>query len=52
LKTEAEAICGGAPAPAPVGEEVVGVVTWVDGTLLDSVRRVTSRVPGAGELSE
>lgn len=52
LKAEAEAICGGAPAPASVDEEVIGVVTWVDGTLLDSVRRVTSRAPGAGEMSE
>jgi len=40
IKAEAEAICGGAPAPLQTGEEIIGVVTWVDGTILDSVRQV------------
>lgn len=40
LRAEAEAICGGAPATPRLGDELVGVVTWVDGTILDSVRRV------------
>jgi len=37
LKAEAESICGGAPAPAPVTERPIGVVTWVDGTVLDTI---------------
>ena len=40
LRAEAEAICGGAPARPPLGDCIVGVVSWVDGTLLDSVRQV------------
>jgi len=39
LKAELDAICG-IPARPKLGEEVVSVVKWVDGTLLDSVRRV------------
>lgn len=38
LKAELDAICG-IPARPKLGEEVVSVVKWVDGTLLDSVRR-------------
>jgi citrate lyase subunit alpha/citrate CoA-transferase len=40
LKAEAEAICGGAPQPARTGDQTIGVVTWVDGTLIDRVQRV------------
>jgi citrate lyase subunit alpha / citrate CoA-transferase len=39
LQTVAEKICG-RPAPLPQSQEVVAVVKWVDGTLLDTVRRV------------
>ena len=39
LKDEAEKICGVAQKPK-LGEEVVSVIKWVDGTLIDSVRRV------------
>lgn len=39
LKAEAERICG-KPAWPNLGEEIVAVVKWVDGTVLDSVRRV------------
>ncbi len=39
LKREAEAICG-VPAPPPLTAEPIGVVEWVDGTLLDSIYRV------------
>lgn len=39
LKTEAERICG-KPALPDFGEEVVAAVKWVDGTVIDSVRRV------------
>ena len=40
LKAEAEAICGGPPQPLEVASETIGVVTWVDGTVLDRVPRV------------
>lgn len=40
LKAEAESICGGAPQPARTSEQIIGVVTWVDGTVLDSIKRV------------
>jgi len=40
LRAQAEAICGGAPARPTLGERAIGVVSWVDGTLLDSVRQV------------
>jgi citrate lyase subunit alpha/citrate CoA-transferase len=40
LKAEAEAICGGAPQPARVGEQTIAVISWVDGTIIDSVKRV------------
>jgi len=43
LRAEAEAICGGAPAAPPLDEQLIGVVSWVDGTILDSVRRVDLR---------
>ncbi len=40
LKAEVERICGGAPQTPALGEKVVAVVKWVDGTVLDSVRQV------------
>lgn len=40
LKQEAEEICGGPPQAAPVSDDVIGVVEWVDGTVLDSVYAV------------
>jgi citrate lyase subunit alpha/citrate CoA-transferase len=39
LKDEAEAICG-KPAKPKFSDEVVAVIKWVDGTVIDSVRRV------------
>jgi citrate lyase subunit alpha/citrate CoA-transferase len=39
LKVEAERICG-VPAKPQFGAEVVAAVKWVDGTLIDAVRRV------------
>jgi citrate lyase subunit alpha/citrate CoA-transferase len=39
LKAEAERICG-KPATPQLGEEIVAAVKWVDGTVIDSVRRV------------
>lgn len=39
LKNEAEKICG-IPATIEHGSEIVAVIKWVDGTLIDSVRKV------------
>ena len=39
LKMEAEKICG-KPDKPKLGDEIVAVVKWVDGTIIDSVRRV------------
>ena len=39
LKEEAEQICG-KPEEAELGDEVVAVIKWVDGTVIDVVRRV------------
>lgn len=39
LKEEAEKICG-KPAKAVLSDEIVAVIKWVDGTIIDSVRRV------------
>ena len=39
LKEEAEAICG-KPERASTSDEVVAVIKWVDGTILDVVRKV------------
>ncbi|MBN1482290.1 citrate lyase subunit alpha [candidate division KSB1 bacterium] len=40
LQHTVQDICGGAPEPPHVGEQVVAVVKWVDGTVLDSIYRV------------
>ncbi len=39
LKKEAEKICG-RPQKAELDKEIIAVIKWVDGTLLDSVRKV------------
>ncbi|HOW26485.1 MAG TPA: citrate lyase subunit alpha [Bacteroidales bacterium] len=39
LKDEAEKICG-VPARPDLDDEIVAVVKWVDGTVIDSVRKV------------
>jgi len=39
LKAEADRICG-TPDPLNLGDEVVAAVKWVDGTVIDAVRRV------------
>ena len=40
LKEEAEEICGGVPESAELSDEIVAVIKWVDGTIIDSVRKV------------
>ncbi|HOV11289.1 MAG TPA: citrate lyase subunit alpha, partial [Bacteroidales bacterium] len=39
LKAEADAICG-VPEKVEYEDEIVAVIKWVDGTVIDSVRRV------------
>jgi citrate lyase subunit alpha/citrate CoA-transferase len=39
LKEEAEKICG-KPAKPELDDEIVAVVKWVDGTVMDAVRKV------------
>ncbi len=41
LKDEAEKICG-VPAKPDLDDEIVAVIKWVDGTIIDSVRKVRS----------
>lgn len=40
LKDEAEKICG-VPAAAKFDDEIIAVIKWVDGTVIDSVRRLS-----------
>jgi len=40
IKKEVEDLCGGTPAAPKLGEEIVAAINWVDGTVIDSVRRV------------
>ncbi len=42
LKDEAEAICGGPPALPRLDSRTIGVVSWVDGTILDRIQQVES----------
>jgi len=42
LKEEAEQICG-VPEAAAFDQEVVALIKWVDGTVIDTVRKVSSR---------
>ena len=39
LKAEAEQICG-IPEKPKLSEEIVAVIKWVDGTIIDAVRKV------------
>ncbi|NOR88342.1 MAG: hypothetical protein GQ527_12105, partial [Bacteroidales bacterium] len=39
LKAEAEAICGKADKPV-FTDEIVAAIKWVDGTIIDVVRKV------------
>jgi len=42
LKDEAEEICG-VPEKAELSDEIIAVIKWVDGTVIDSVRRVITK---------
>jgi citrate lyase subunit alpha / citrate CoA-transferase len=52
IKAEVDALCGGPPAKPKLGEQVVAAIAWVDGTVIDSVRRVLrleGSVAGGGD---
>jgi len=40
MKAEVERLCGGPPAPPPLADDFVATIHWVDGTVIDAVRRV------------
>lgn len=40
IKREVDRLCGGAPARPKLRDQLVAVVKWVDGTVLDAVRAV------------
>jgi citrate lyase subunit alpha/citrate CoA-transferase len=42
LKDEAEKICGGAPAKPEFRDKMIAAIKWVDGTVIDCVKQVTS----------
>ncbi|MCK5846869.1 MAG: hypothetical protein KAG84_05485 [Bacteroidales bacterium] len=42
LKAEAEEICG-VPEKPELDEEIIAVIKWVDGTVIDSVRKVKTK---------
>lgn len=42
LKEEAEEICG-VPEKAELDDEIIAVIKWVDGTVIDSVRKVKTK---------
>jgi len=42
LKDEAEKICG-KPAKPEFSDEIVAAVKWVDGTVIDSVRKLKNK---------
>lgn len=42
IKAEVDQLCGGPPEKPQFTDDIIGVVKWVDGTILDSVFRVQS----------
>ena len=40
LKADIEDICGGKPHPPVTGDKVVAAIKWVDGTVIDCVRKI------------
>lgn len=40
IKAEVDELCGGVPQKPKFTDEIIGVVKWVDGTVLDSIFRV------------
>jgi len=42
LKAEAERMCG-VPQKPPLGDDIIGVIKWVDGTVIDTVKVVKNK---------
>ena len=40
IKAEVDALVGGPPTKPKLSDEIIGVVKWVDGTLLDSIYKM------------
>lgn len=49
IKADVERLCGGPPEPPTLADDFVAAIQWVDGTVIDAVRRVVS--PGASGAS-
>jgi citrate lyase subunit alpha/citrate CoA-transferase len=47
MKAEVERLCGGPPEPPALAEDFVAAVHWVDGTVIDAVRRVPTSAGGS-----
>ena len=45
IKAEVERLCGGRPEPPRLADDFVATIHWVDGTVIDAVRRV---LPASG----
>ncbi|MBA4293590.1 citrate lyase subunit alpha [bacterium] len=43
IQAESEKLAGGKPARVDLDDELIGLVTWIDGTVIDTVRRVRTR---------
>jgi citrate lyase subunit alpha/citrate CoA-transferase len=41
IKAEVDALCGGPPTKPQFADEVVAAIKWVDGTVIDCVRKLT-----------
>lgn len=41
IKAESEALAGGKPESIVLNEKLIGLVTWVDGTIIDTIRQVS-----------
>jgi len=48
IKADVERLTGGPPASPELGDEVVATIHWVDGTVIDAVRRVEGLAPPRG----
>jgi citrate lyase subunit alpha / citrate CoA-transferase len=43
IKEESELLAGGKPQAVQLNDELIGLVTWVDGTIIDTIRRVNTQ---------
>jgi citrate lyase subunit alpha/citrate CoA-transferase len=47
IQEEVERLCGGKPEPPRLADDVVATIHWVDGTVIDAVRRVVPAPAGS-----